>query len=811
MGNMPGSSHWKQILIGVFAVALSAALLFMMLANSGNRTAVAQTADTPTPEPTATATAEPTASATSLPTATATPEGTDDGGEQIGKSGGPKYGNMDSILNQLVGQVENGEATAKAAASTAPINDDESVAVTVQVEDEHLEATTEYLNENGASVRFAELGTIEAYVPVTLLGDLSERDGVTKVSTIIPPQAAQDTLTSPAIRIHGADAWHLAGFRGEGMKIGIIDVGFVGFRDLLGLELPESGSVYALCFTDLGTITTDVADCEIDSRHGTGVTEAAFDIAPEATYYISNPGSWGDLLLATRWLAFHGVDTINYSVGWTWSGPGDGTSPYRTSPLRTVDFAVANNITWVNSAGNDATSTYTGAFSDPNENGIHNFTETDECNEVQLGADERFLGQMRWDDEWGDPTTDLDLWLVNKESGERVAVSDSFQPEFDEPFEGFIFVAEEKGIYCVEVRLYDGIAPDWIQVSAFYGQDLEHATAAGSITTPAESANPGLLAVGASFFLDPTELEEFSSQGPVTPDVDTIKPDVVAVDGVFSVSYGRNFFGTSQSSPHVAGMVALAKQLNPDSNAVEVANYMRSNAFDLGDEGPDYAWGYGIAILPASAVPFEHCIEDLGTIEDSGEIEEEGTWTESCVSDRPAFRGSGERYARYYTFELTDSGNVSISLTSDEDTQVYLTEGVGRSGELVGENDDADPGSDTDSLLELEDLPAGEYTIEATTFESGTTGNFTLTVTVEIVSRQTAPRVGGFIEISYGSDHACGLNVDGTITCWGSNEHGKATPPAGRFRTVSSGDHSSCAIRREGSEVVCWGIFSVGQ
>ena len=374
MGNLPAKIHWKQFMIIIVAVALSAALLFVMLSSTGERTASAQTEDTPTPEP----------------TATATPEGTvdGDGSAQSGKSGVPKYGNMDSILNNLIEQVEDGVATAKAAAESAPLSDDESVAVTVDVDEAYLDAVTQYLNERGGSVRFAELDTIEAYVPVTLLGDLSEQEGVSKVSTIIPPQAMQDTLTSPAVRIHGASDWHLAGIKGEGMKIGVIDLGFVGFRDLMGLELPESASVYALCFTDLGTITTDVADCESDSRHGTGVTEAAFDFAPEATYYITNPLSRGDTLLATRWLAFHGVDVINYSVGWIWDGPGDGTSPSRISPLNTVNFAVANNITWVNAAGNDALSTWSGEFSDPNENGIHNFTETDECNEVPLGADE---------------------------------------------------------------------------------------------------------------------------------------------------------------------------------------------------------------------------------------------------------------------------------------------------------------------------------------------------------------------------------------------------------------------------------------
>ena len=798
---MPASRNWRHVSIFLLAVAVSAALLFTMLTGADGTRVEAQTGDTPTPAPTATA----------APAETEESDTNTDGGsesEQNEKADAPKYGNMDSVLNGLVQQVERGIASARSAASTAPLSDDESVAVSLFVEEDYVEAVRQYLDENGASVRFAELDTIEAYVPVTLLGNVSQQGGVISVSTIVPPQAAQETLTSPAVALHGADFWHLAGVKGEGMKIGIIDTGFIGFQDLMGLELPPEERVHALCFTDLGTLSSDIDDCEIESDHGSAVTEAAYDIAPDATYYIANPASWGDLRTTTIWMASEGVDVINHSVGWLWTGPGDGSSIIRTSPLNTVHLAVANDITWVNAAGNNATSTWSGAYSDPDGNDVHNFTDTDECNDVLLGADERFIAQLRWDDVWGAPTKDIDLYLTNQDTGERVAGSDSFQPEYPIPLEVFAFRSEEKAVYCLSVTIYDGEAPDWIQVQAFRGQDLEHATAAGSISTPAESSNPGLLAVGASWVYQPSALEDFSSQGPVTPDVDTIKPDVVGANRAYSVVYGRSFFGTSQAAPHVAGMAALAKELNPDSNAVQIANYIRANTVDLGEEGPDYAWGYGFAVLPASDAPYDPCLADLGEIDDSGEIEVEGIWVSSCSSDRAAEQGTGERYARFYTFEITEDSNVSISLTSSEqDTYLYLTEGVGRDGDLVDENDDVEG---TNSLIEVEDLAAGEYTIEATTFEAEKTGDFRLVLSIEVTSRTPDPRIGGFIEVSYGSDHACALNADGSIACWGSNEHGKATPPVGEYKAVSSGEHGSCGILREDSAVVCWGIFKVG-
>ena len=125
-------------------------------------------------------------------------------------------------------------------------------------------------------------------------------------------------------------------------------------------------------------------------------------------------------------------------------------------------------------------------------------------------------------------------------------------------------------------------------------------------------------------------------------------------------------FGTSFGSPHVAGMAALVKQLYPSASPAGIANYLRGNALERGEEGPDYTWGYGFAVLPAADAPYDPCLEELGSFDDSGEFEIEGTWVSSCSSDRAAEQGTGERYARFYTFEITEESDVSISLTSSE-------------------------------------------------------------------------------------------------------------------------------------------------
>ena len=38
---------------------------------------------------------------------------------------------------------------------------------------------------------------------------------------------------------------------------------------------------------------------------------------------------------------------------------------------------------------------------------------------------------------------------------------------------------------------------------------------------------------------------------------------------------------------------------------------------------------------------------------------------------------------------------------------------------------------------------------------------------------------GGFDSVSAGNEHTCGVRVDGSVACWGSDNRGQTTPPAG--------------------------------
>ena len=119
-----------------------------------------------------------------------------------------------------------------------------------------------------------------------------------------------------------------------------------------------------------------------------------------------------------------------------------------------------------------------------------------------------------------------------------------------------------------------------------------------------------------------------------------------------------------------------------------------------------------------STTTTDSCLENL-----PGDRTATGQWSSDCPSENRS--GS---YARYYSFTLSDESEVTVTLertSGDADTYLNLLSGAGRYGSVLHYNDD-DTGTTRSRIQET--LDAGTYTIEVTTYESGETGSFTLTV-----------------------------------------------------------------------------------
>jgi PKD repeat protein len=187
----------------------------------------------------------------------------------------------------------------------------------------------------------------------------------------------------------------------------------------------------------------------------------------------------------------------------------------------------------------------------------------------------------------------------------------------------------------------------------------------------------------------------FSSRGPTycTPTGDpAIKPDIAAPGVSVRSAYpggGYTYMsGTSMACPHVAGVVALIREANPNLGVNEVKQIMYETAYDLGSAGEDNSYGWGMvdayeAVLLAigdttipsaafSGTPTSGCapLTVVFTDESTGEIT---SWDWD-------FGDGGTSTEQNPTYVYTSAGTYTVSLTvtgpggSDTETKAnYIT------------------------------------------------------------------------------------------------------------------------------------------
>ena len=136
----------------------------------------------------------------------------------------------------------------------------------------------------------------------------------------------------------------------------------------------------------------------------------------------------------------------------------------------------------------------------------------------------------------------------------------------------------------------------------------------GDIVGPtvfAHNGASGAMSIGAVPYDDSTQLEPYSSQGPLThywgpvigatpaaalstPEV-IAKPDAVATDGAATTFFGApmggvwHFYGTSEAAPHAAAIAALQLNADPTATVDQIYNAQKSTAVPVGGFGADAA------------------------------------------------------------------------------------------------------------------------------------------------------------------------------------------------------------------------------
>jgi hypothetical protein len=390
------------------------------------------------------------------------------------------------------------------------------------------------------------------------------------------------------VKLMGADKWQAAGFRGKGVKVGVIDGGYKFYEKFLGTTLPA----------DLKPVDIDAqlgGPGVIDSTvHGTAVLEIIHSLAPEATIFATAVNGYDDEYKEALdyLIKEQKVNLVSMSMG-GYGGPGDGTEAIEQyiEQLK-KDYGV----NFIFSAGNAGDGHYVDFFN-PDAKGFHQFipgvTRMAVGNPGSVPFDTTFT--LVWE-QWGfDPkqTNDLDLFVLD-ESGKAIMSSQNAQSVRD-PYEYFPITIPADTTYYIQIRQKPNTTPYTKPFRVhFFTHDLPMQFMVPEMAVGSPATSKGALAVGAIQWNEDRKAY-YSSEGPL-PD-GTFKPEISAPAGVSSRAYQEEgeevFDGTSAACPEAAGIATILKGANPNLTADQLDQLLKELGKDLSPNGPDYANGYG--------------------------------------------------------------------------------------------------------------------------------------------------------------------------------------------------------------------------
>lgn len=496
---------------------------------------------------------------------------------------------LDSVYKQFLVEYQKGgqQAAFELARKRGILNANNEVRLTLELDTTDTSSLQTSLEAHGVKVTAVSGNLMDIVIPLELVQAslASDQPGAifTQISGLqhilrlrLPETGIQDSnyldTDIESLPVINADAWHEAGITGKGVKVGILDVGFDGYKSLLGTALPEQ--VLTRSF---------IAGVEVDKTgetHGASVAEVIHAIAPDAELVLTTFDTSTEMRQAIEWLVSQGVDIISNSTNFV-HGPNDGTG----AKAQMVDRVVGQGVLWVNSAGNYRLEHYRAQFQDADGDGWHEFASGDkEMMAIYPYGDAGLT--LYWDD-WANPSQDFDLYLYDGNEKEIASSTDAQNGSDTFPFESIYYEFPGKGPYYV--AFYAKHATRSVTFNFFLRHgEIELATAHYSIGTPADSRSS--LSVGAVDW-NTDKIEDYSSQGP--SEDGRLVPEISAPTNVQSEAKGDSFGGTSAACPHVSGAAALVLQAFPDYTPQQVTDFLFSRAADLGDNGPDYDYGNG--------------------------------------------------------------------------------------------------------------------------------------------------------------------------------------------------------------------------
>jgi hypothetical protein len=668
-----------------------------------------------------------------------------------------KHAKVDSALLELADAARRGLAELQSAArdQRVPYRGNR-IRATIETVGSDSQGLRSMIASVGGEIEREYAGVVEAFLPTVAIDLIAKDARVRYVARTPTPHL--DATSDEAVAAANAAAWHSAGFTGVGVKVAVIDGGFIGYTSAQATgDLPPSVVTQDFGCGGVATIT----------NHGTAVASLVYKVAPAAELHLICVATPAGLGQAKDYAIANGIKIINHSLSWFNTSRGDGSGGAAT-PEGIVASARAAGILWVNSAGNAAQRHWSGSFIDNDADRFHNFSGTDEANNVTIASGEQYCATLKWDS-WPTTSLDFDLYLYSFASGTFVSGSTAEQSGTQPPVESFCYTnpgstgtfglviyrfcpPDDVGIPCPVVTL-----PRFDIFSL--SRSLEYQVAAGSIAEPA--AAPGALAVGAICWQNST-LQPYSSQGPTIDG--RVKPDISGQDATSSWVYGvaagctGGFTGTSAAAPHVAGAAALAQQANPTFTPEQLQGFLEGRAVELGTVGKDNQHGSGKLWLGSPAV-------GVGTYQDtSSSISFSGSWTSWADA---AHSGASVRYAN------TTGASASLTFTGSSVALVYVAQfNTG----IATVSIDGTPVDQLDTYSAAQQLqrqktytvPAGMHTVSVAVSGNKNASSSGTYVVFDAFIVSAAPPA---VDVGTHQDTSSSVNFSGSWTSWANAAH----------------------------------------
>ncbi|MBI2903381.1 MAG: S8 family serine peptidase [Candidatus Methylomirabilis oxyfera] len=520
----------------------------------------------------------------------------------------PKHPKISGPLRQADAAYRQGQPVADA--TQVSVNAD-GIQVYIYLND-YEETHVGELTQMGVRIEMIEpsLKVIQARVPAGRLEAIAQLPFVRFVQEPNRPYSNVGSKLSQADGILGANVVRSTlGVNGSGVRIGVIQLGFLGIADSQASgDLP-------------GGITTFTTRSDANfpgvGGEGTAMLELIHDLAPGAQLFGVSFSTDLEMIAAVNWLADvaggpnprrgtpGGVDIIVDDISFFNLGPYDGSSALS----RAITAAVDRGVLYYTSAGNYAERHWRGFYGSCPGSNFHNFNTpscgtgvADEVLDIQVQGNGTFCAHVQWNDAWSASGNDYDARLFDRDADKFLAASDGVsggrnaQSGTQDPRETMCFTDKSGSTrkLGIVIENFEGKAQPR-QIELFLVSDvvlLQHRVSDHSLPNVGDAKKA--FSVGAVNWETPDQIESYSSRGPTLDG--RLKPEVVAPDCVSVTGNGgfpSTFCGTSAAAPHAGAVAALVLSANPSLIPTQLYAMMVAPTFDLGTPFPNNTFGFG--------------------------------------------------------------------------------------------------------------------------------------------------------------------------------------------------------------------------